>query len=121
MVSDYQYRNLFAEHFAVDYIIVDSGATVTGNEGMLPTISGETFCLTNDDIKAESIKINESLCSDKNLVFGKIEAARLAFSFKNNSDLPTDLTTQEIDVYLYFNFDSSTLFKVGRYTIKSDR
>lgn len=121
MVSDYQYRNLFAEHFAVDYIIVDSGATVTGNEGMLPTISGETFCLTNDDIKAESIRINESLCSDKNLVFGKIEAARLAFSFKNNLDLPTDLTTQEIDVYLYFDYDSSTLFKVGRYTIKSDR
>jgi len=121
MVSDYQYRNLFAEHFAVDYVIVDSGATVTASTGQPPTISGETFSLTNEDIKAESIKLNESLCSDRNLVFGKIESAKLSFSFKNNEDLPTDLTTQEIDVYLYFNNDSDTLFQVGRYTVNSDR
>ena len=50
-----------------------------------------------------------------------MEASKLTFTFKNKSDYPTDLTGEEIDVYLYFDYDSSTLFKVGRYTINSDK
>lgn len=121
MVNDYQYENLFTEHFAADYIIVDSSASVTINAGIAPTISGEEFLITNAELQSETIKLHESLCSENNLVFGKMEASKLTFTFKNKTDYPTNLTGEEIDVYLYFDYDSSTLFKVGRYTINSDK
>ena len=121
MVSDYEYENLFAEHFATNLIIVDSGATVEINAGAAPTVSDEEFLITNEEIQTESFKLSESLCSERNLVFGKMEASKLTFTFKNNADYPSDLTEIEIDVYLYFNYDSSTLFKVGRYTINADK
>ena len=121
MINDYQYENLFAEHFAANFIIVDRSASVTINAGIAPTISGEEFLITNTELQNETIKLKESLCSENNLTFGKMEASKLTFTFKNKSDYPTDLTGEEIDVYLYFDYDSSTLFKVGRYTINSDK
>ena len=117
----YSYENLFTEHFAADFLIVDINATVTINAGIMPTVSGEAFKIDNNLLKSESIKLQESLCSEKNLKFGKIEASKLTFSFKNDASIPTDLTTEEIDVYLFFNYNSTTLFKVGRYTIDSDK
>lgn len=120
MVS-YNYENLFFEHFATNYVIVDSGATVTKVSGVAPVISGEAFKIENELIKAESVKLSESLCSEKNLVFGKIEASKLSFSFKDDDSIPHDISGEEIDVYLYFDYDSATLFKVGRYTIENDK
>lgn len=120
MVS-YNYENLFFEHFATNYVVVDSGATVTKVTGVAPVISGEAFKIENELIKAESVKLSESLCSEKNLVFGKIEASKLSFSFKDDDSIPHDISGEEIDVYLYFDYDSATLFKVGRYTIENDK
>lgn len=121
MVTDYEYENLFAEHITADFVIVDSGASVTANAGHEPTISDEEFIITNDELQSETIKLSESLCSDQNLTFGKMEASKLTFTLKNKADYPTNLSNTEIDVYLYFNGDSDTLFKVGRYTIDSDK
>lgn len=121
MITDYQYENLFAEHTAADFVIVDSGASVVINAGHEPTISDEQFLITNNELQSETIKLSESLCSERNLVFGKMEASKLTFTFKNKSDYPSDLTEKEIEVYLYFDNDSATLFKVGRYTIDSDK
>lgn len=118
---DYGYEELFEEHSSVDYIIVDSGATVTAVANSAPDISGEELLITNEELQNESIQLKESLCSESNLKFGKMEASKIAFSFKNKVDYPADLTDTEIDVYLYFNDNSSTLFKVGRYTINSDK
>ena len=116
----YAYEDLFYNHTSVDYVIVDSSATVTGVANAAPTISGESFSITNSDLKAESIALKESLCSDNNLVFGKMEAANLTFTIKGDSHAP-DLTDAVIDVYLYFNGNSATLFKVGRYIVDSDQ
>lgn len=118
---DYGYEELFEEHSSVDYIIVDSGATVTAVANSAPDISGEEFLITNEEFQNECIQLKESLCSESNLKFGKMEASKITFSFKNKADYPADLTDTEIDVYLYFNGNSSTLFKVGRYTINSDK
>lgn len=118
---NYSYENLFFEHFAADVLIVSSGATITKTSGVRPVVSGETFKIDNEFIKAESFKLAESLCSEANLVFGKLEASKVTFSFKNDSRFPTDLTTEQIDIYLYFNYDSMTLFKVGTYTVYSDK
>ena len=57
MVNDYQYENLFAEHFAANFIIVDSSASVTINAGIAPTISGEEFLITNTELQNETIKL----------------------------------------------------------------
>lgn len=118
---NYSYENLFFEHFAADVLIVSSGATITKTSGVRPVVSGETFKIDNEFIKAESFKLAESLCSEANLVFGKLEASKVTFSFRNDSRFPTDLTTEQIDIYLYFNYDSMTLFKVGTYTVASDK
>ena len=121
MIDDYSYEEQFADHYAANFIIVDKGATVTINAGIAPTVSGETFLITNEELQHETIKLNESLCSENNLVFGKMEASKLTFTFKDKNTYPTDLTETEIDVYLYFNGDSSSLFKVGTYTIDADK
>lgn len=118
---NYAYESLFENHFAVNYVIVDSGATVSINAGIFPTVSNAKFEITNTELKAESVNINESLCSDNNLKFGKMEASRIAFTIRSDADIQENLTEEEIDVYLFFNLDSSTLFKVGRYTIASDK
>ena len=121
MVTDYEYENLFAEHITADFVIVDSDASVTADSGHAPIISGEQFVITNNELQNETIKLSESLCSERNLTFGKMEASKLTFTLKNKLEYPSDISGIEIDVYLYFNGDSDTLFKVGRYTIDSDK
>lgn len=121
IMVEYDYENLFADHFAANILVVDSGATVTIVPGAHPIVSGELFKIENEQLKAESFKLSESICSNSDLTFGKMEASKVTFSFKNSDSLPTDLSDKEIDIYLYFNWDSSSLFKVGRYIVENDK
>lgn len=118
---NYEYESLFENHFAVNFLIVDSGATVTINAGIFPTVSDAKFEITNTELKAESININESICSNNNLTFGKMESSKITFTLRSDADIQENLADEEIDVYLFFNLDSSTLFKVGRYIVTSDK
>ena len=117
---EYEYPELFYDHETVHLIIVDSLAIVTPVENEPPEIENEDFILTEEDIETESFSLDESLCSEDNLKFGLCESARIQFSMYASTQLPS-LEDKEIIVYLYFNEDSSTLFRVGNYIIEEDK
>lgn len=108
---NYEYEYLFYEHKSVDYIITDPDATITPVANSAPTIADYKFLITNEELRNESIALSESICSDRNLKFGKTEAAKFSFTFRTEGkDYQSDLTGEEIVVYLFFNGNSSTLF-----------
>ena len=115
----YDNPDLFYEHETVHLIIVNSGATVTGVEDSEPTIENADFVITEADITEDEIELRESLCSANNLKFGSMESACFMFDMFDSDAIP-HLKDEEIDVYLYFDEDSSTLFKVGRYIVNED-
>lgn len=116
---EYSNPDLFFDHETTHWIIVNSGATVTGRSDMTPSISDETFVLTEDNLTEDEIEIGESLNSSNNLKFGSMEASMFQVDIFDDDSIP-HLKDEEIDVYLYFDNDSSTLFKVGRYIVKND-
>ena len=117
-----QYDNpdLFYDHDETHLIIVNSGATVTGVENDAPTIEDNDFLITEDDITDDEIEVRESLNVEENLKFGSMNASAFLVSIFNTSTIPY-LKDESIDVYIYFDEDSSTLFKVGRYIVNEDR
>lgn len=119
MVS-YAYPGLFYEHESVHFIIVNADATVTSVSNSAPSISGDTFLITEEEMKQEAFELTESLCSEDNITFGLLESAHVKFDIYNISDIP-NLSSEEIVIYLYFNGDSDTLFKVGTYVVKEDK
>ena len=116
---NYDNPELFYEHETTHLIIVNSGATVTGRANTTPLITDDTFCLTEDNITEDEFEVRESLCSKDNLKFGTMEASCFMVDIFDSDDIP-HLKDEEIDVYLYFDDDSSTLFKVGRYIVDRD-
>lgn len=116
---EYSNPDLFFDHETTHWVIVNSGATVTGRSGTTPLISDETFVLTEDNLTEDEIEIGESLNSSNNLKFGSMEASMFQVDIFDSDSIP-HLKDEEIDVYLYFDDDSSTLFKVGRYIVKND-
>lgn len=116
---NYENPDLFYEHETTHLIIVNSGATVTGRANTTPLIEDDTFCLTEDNITEEEFEVRESLCSRDNLKFGTMEASCFMVDIFDSDDIP-HLKDEEIDVYIYFDDDSSTLFKIGRYIVDKD-
>lgn len=117
---EYAHPELFAEHDSVHFIIVNSSATVTGVANSEPTISGNDFLITENEMKQESFDLTESLCSEDNLKFGSLESTHVAFTIYNLPEIP-NLADDEITIYIYFNEDSSTLFTVGTVIVKEDK
>lgn len=122
MVS-YAYRDLFYKsHQKKDILIVDSEAIVTPVTNEPPTISGATIEIHTADVVANSFTLDESLCSEEHLKFGLCEASRLTFSIKNTPNIP--ILKKEnpyfLNVYIYFNDNSDTLFQVGQYICDKD-
>lgn len=120
---DYLYSNYFYEHESSHLVIVNSDATVTGVVNDAPEIINSRYIITEVDIPQEKFSLDESLCSEDNLTFGLLEAARLNFTmyhYDDGEDVP-NLTDEEIAVYIYFNGNSSNIFRVGTYIVKEDK
>lgn len=112
--------DLFYEHESTHLVIVNADATVTGVSEDAPTITDADFIITEEDIELEKFALEESICSEEDLTFGLCEAAHLSFTVFDRATIP-NLKDIEISVYLYFDEDSSTLFKVGNYVVEEDK
>jgi len=123
MVSGYSYPEYFYRNKEKDILIVDSGATVTIVPGDEPVVSGATVEIHTKDLKIESFQLDECLCSEDNLKFGLCESAKVEFTIENTADIPNLKSTNYtklLNIYLYFDGDSSTLFQVGQYMCFKD-
>ena len=122
---EYAYRNLFYKSQQTkDILIVDSEATVTPNTGTAPTVDGATVEIHTADIKIDSFNLDEKLCSADDLTWGLMESAKVEFSIKNAANIPNlkkSDYSKMVNIYIYFNGDSSTLFQVGQYVCESDK
>ena len=123
MVS-YEYQELFyKQHQTKDFLIVDANATITSVSGEAPTVSGATIEIHTADIESESFRLDESICSEDNLKFGLCESAKVEFTIKNKADIPNLKSSDYgdlLNIYLYFNGDSDTLFQIGQYVCYKD-
>jgi len=116
---NYDNPDIFYDHETTHLIIVNSSATVTGRSNTTPLITNDNYCITGDDITEDEFELRETLCSRDNLKFGVLESACFMVDIFDSDTIPY-LKDEEIDVYIYFDDDSSTLFKVGRYIVNSD-
>ena len=119
MIDEYEYSELFEDHETVHLIIVNSSATVTGVANDEPTIEDADFVITEDDVDEDSLDLRESLNSGDNLKFGSMNSSCFQIDIFHRSTIPS-LKDDEIAVYMYFDDDSSTLFQIGVYIVKTD-
>ena len=119
---EYDYRDLFyQQHQRKDFLIVDAGATVTIVSGEEPTVTGATVEIHTADMKAESFQLDESVCPEENLKFGLCESAKVEFIIANKTDIPNLSDYGDfLNIYIYFNGDSDTLFQIGQYICYKD-
>ena len=115
----YEHPELFVDHETVHLIIVNSSATVTGVEDTVPTITNAEFVITEDDVDEDSLDLREPFNSGNNLKFGSLESSCFQIDIFHRSTIPS-LKDDEIKVYFYFDNDSSNLFQVGVYVVKTD-
>lgn len=122
---EYAYRDLFYKsQIQKDILIVNYDAEVTPVSGQAPLVEDADIDIRTKDIKIESFELNECLCSENNLKWGLCESSSVRFTIKNTKSIPimhTTNTSRVVNVYIYFNGDSSTLFQVGQYVCESDK
>ena len=86
---EYEYRDLFYKSNQIkDILIVDSDATITPVTGEAPTITDATVEIHSENVVAESLELDESLCSEEDLKFGLCESSRLGLTIRNKSEIP---------------------------------
>ena len=118
---EYEYEELFETHEESNMIIVQSGATLTWNSNTHRfDISNSEYVIRDTDLKVESFTLDESLCSDSDLKFGKCEASHIKFTLLNRTNVP-NLKDEVLDIYFYFDDTPETLFQVGQYTVTEDK
>lgn len=98
---DYKYSDLFWENSVSKQITIEFDNTV----------------FTNEDLYNQEMTLEESLCSEEELVFGACEASVLKFRI---SDIFSPMTGGWLDVNLVINGHSDTPFSLGRYKVVSD-
>lgn len=111
----YPYDYYFSEDSVqTDIVITDGTASYSGTSLV---VTGNTVLFTNENIDSEKMSLLETLCSDNTLHWGRCEASEFKFTI-HSSVVPLEGTV--LNVYLYFNNDASTLFKIGTYKVDSD-
>lgn len=122
---EYAYRDLFYKSQQTkDILIVDSEAVVTINPGGDPIVENATVEIHTADLKINTFTLDESLCSEDDLKWGLMESAEVRFTIKNTRRIPNLKNTdysKMVNIYIYFNGDSSTLFQIGQYICDSDK
>lgn len=76
-----------------------------------------TVHITNEELYSEEFELEESVCSETQLVFGKCEASKLKFKIANSID---SLKEKWITVTTVLNGDESNTFQFGKYKVESD-
>lgn len=122
---EYAYRDLFYKSQQTkDILIVDTEAVVTINPGGAPMVENATVEIHTADLKINTFTLDESLCSEEDLTWGLMESAEVRFTIKNTRRIPNLKNTdysKMVNIYIYFNGDSSTLFQIGQYICDSDK
>ena len=122
---DYAYRDLFYKsHQTKDILIVDSEAIVTPVSGTAPLVENATVEIHTEDLKTSSFTLDESLCSEEDLKWGLLESASVRFTIRNKAAIPNLKNTdysKMVNIYIYFNGNSDTLFQVGQYICEADK
>lgn len=122
---EYAYRDLFYKsHQTKDILIVDEMANVTPVTGTVPTVTNATVEIHTADVKTNTFRLEESLCSEDDLTWGLLESAEVSFTINNKASIPNLKTNNDdlmLNIYIYFNGDSDTLFQVGQYICYSDK
>ena len=73
--------------------------------------------LTNSDLDADSITLQENLCSDSEITFGKCESSILSFAVH---DVVPALINKKLDVSVVLDNRIGTPFTVGTYIVVKD-
>lgn len=82
------------------------------------TISFDNVVLTNEDLYNQEMTLEESLCSEEELIFGSCESS--VFKFKI-SDIFSPMIGKWINVKMIVNGNSNSPFSIGRYKVVSDK
>lgn len=111
------------EDVDIHIIITNESATVTGVVDDVPTISGATYIVTDEELVTEQFELKESLCSQNRPVIGTCESAQLKFDMIIHDDEGNDFIIPSRDdvikVYMWFDEDSSNIMTIGTYKVKT--
>ncbi len=97
---DYELESLFEQDSVHKQLVIE--------------LSGGTT-LTNADIVSESLKLQESICSEQNLTFGSCEASVISFQ----TVCLEDLVGQTMNVSIILNGNTEKPFVLGEYKVAS--
>lgn len=99
---DYKNFDLFLKNSISKQVVISSGNTV----------------LSNEDLYNQEMELEESLCSEEELLFGCCEASVLKFKI---SDIFSPMMGKWLDVGMIVNKDADSPFSIGRYKVNSDK
>jgi hypothetical protein len=98
----------------IDYELESLFEQDSVNKQLVIELSGGTT-LTNADIVSESLKLQESICSEQNLTFGSCEASVISFQ----TVCLEDLVGQTMNVSIILNGNTEKPFVLGEYKVAS--
>lgn len=98
----YNYQDLFKQDSIDKQILIRYGNTT----------------ITNEDLFSQNMTLTESLCSEQQLRFGSCEASSLKIRIAN---IVAPMIGQTINVDMYLNNDTNTMFSIGKYKVQSDK
>ncbi len=78
----------------------------------------DNVTITNEDLFAQSLTLEESLCSEKELRFGTCEASVLSFKVAN---IVTPMKGKWLSVKMLLNNHTNEPFTIGRYKVAEDK
>lgn len=99
---DYKYKDLFQQDSVEKQLIISYGNVV----------------ITNEDLFNQEMKLEESLCSDRQLTFGSCEASMIKFKVAN---IVEEMKGKWLDVKMVLEGNTSEPFLFGRYKVDSDK
>lgn len=112
---NYAYADdLLAENAVRDILITDGTVVVSGTSY---TVTGQTVVIDNSILRAESLVLTQSLCSQSQITFGSCEAAELAFEISDN--IPT-LKGKILTAYIFPGRDASKMLQLGVFKVYED-
>ncbi len=99
---DYTYNNLFMDDSTSKQLIIEFDNTV----------------ITNEDLFDQTMTLEESLCSEKELRFGACEASVLSFKVAN---IVTPMKSKWLSAKMVLNNHTNEPFIIGRYKVAEDK
>ena len=112
---NYGYPEVFTdEGVNMQLLMTDGTVTVSGDNY---TITGMTVAITNSMIEAESFELNQSICSNDQLLFGSCESASITFVLH---DTTIGLKNKVLKTYLIPDNKASRMLQLGVFKVVGD-